>query len=266
MDAQHISSDSFNEKTLHALDPSTAAALHADVLVSQKKLVEVGSSAVLGQSAKQPPAGTENQATNAAAAPTPLKSSTRNLSPMNTKAQGPSLTRNDSKKSHDSPSPKSPAKIHHQSTARMQNVIDEHEKRQASLEKEAKATMKAQKKSGGYPKAIIEPQNLPNAMKPGLKKGSAAMRSISEVPITCKQEQLLGKVGPGSYQLPEALGQTRVKMRHHQFFGSSTSRFFGSLFDKGVGNGKPDVAPGAYEEHAELKKVEGLKKKDFKET
>ena len=85
----------------------------------------------------------------------------------------------------------------------MANVIEEHEKRQASLEKEAKATMKAQKKSGGYPKAVIEPQNLPNALKPGLKKGSAAMRSNSEVPITSLQEKMLGKVGPGSYALPE---------------------------------------------------------------
>ena len=29
---------------------------------------------------------------------------------------------------------------------------------------------------------------------------------------------------------------------------------------------KPGVAPGSYEEHADVKKVEGLKKKDFKET
>lgn len=64
-------------------------------------------------------------------------------------------------------------------------------------------------------------------MKPGIKKGSAALRSNSEVPITAIQERMMGKVGPGTYTLPEQIGNTKVKLRQHQFFGSSTSRFFG---------------------------------------
>ena len=53
------------------------------------------------------------------------------------------LNQSDTKKATDSPSPKSPAKIHHHSTARMQNVIEEQEKRLIEQEKEAKAAAKA---------------------------------------------------------------------------------------------------------------------------
>ena len=110
-------------------------------------------------------------------------------------------------------------------------------------------------------------QNLPNALKPGIKKGVVAGgRSNSEVPTTQLQEQLLGKVGPGSYQLPETIGNTKVRLRHQQFFGSTTSRFHGSLFETGVGQTKPEVAPGSYEEPTDVRKEVSAKKKDFKET
>ena len=85
----------------------------------------------------------------------------------------------------------------------MPNVIEESVKRQKTLEKESSAILKHQEKSGGYPKPAVEPQNFPNAANKGIKKGSNAVRSNSEVPITSLQERLLGKVGPGTYQLPD---------------------------------------------------------------
>ena len=103
-------------------------------------------------------------------------------------------------------------------------------------------------------------------MKSGIKKGSVALRSNSEVPITNLQERLLGKVGPGTYLIPETIGNTKVKLRQHQFFGSSTSRFNGSLIDKGVGQTKPEVGPGSYEEASDLKKQESSKKKEYQEV
>ena len=83
-----------------------------------------------------------------------MKANARNIPEINTSA---GLAQNNSKKGLDSPSPKSPAKVHHHSTARMQSVIDDNEKRQIDYEKDAKATIKAQMKAGGYPKSVIEP-------------------------------------------------------------------------------------------------------------
>jgi len=138
---QHISSDSFNEKTL---DPQAAAALHADVLVSQKKLVEIGSSAVLDQSkANQASPEASNATLPQDGTSAVLKASSRNLAEINTQPVTGTLNQGDTKKATDSPSPKSPAKIHHHSTARMQNVIEEQEKRLIEQEKEAKAAAKA---------------------------------------------------------------------------------------------------------------------------
>lgn len=138
---QHISSDSFNEKTL---DPQAAAALHADVLVSQKKLVEIGSSAVLDQSkANQASPEASNATLPQDGTSAVLKASSRNLADINTQPVTGTLNQGDTKKATDSPSPKSPAKIHHHSTARMQNVIEEQEKRLIEQEKEAKAAAKA---------------------------------------------------------------------------------------------------------------------------
>lgn len=138
---QHISSDSFNEKTL---DPQAAAALHADVLVSQKKLVEIGSSAVLDQSkANQASPEASNATLPQDGTSAVLKASSRNLAEINTQPVTGTLDQGDTKKATDSPSPKSPAKIHHHSTARMQNVIEEQEKRLIEQEKEAKAAAKA---------------------------------------------------------------------------------------------------------------------------
>ena len=138
---QHISSDSFNEKTL---DPQAAAALHADVLVSQKKLVEIGSSAVLDQSkANQASPEASNATLPQDGTSAVLKASSRNLADINTQPVTGTLNQSDTKKATDSPSPKSPAKIHHHSTARMQNVIEEQEKRLIEQEKEAKAAAKA---------------------------------------------------------------------------------------------------------------------------
>ena len=102
-------------------------------------------------------------------------------------------------------------------------------------------------------------------MKPGIKKGSVAARSLSEA-LTDGQERGLGKVGPGTYAVPQEIGATKVRLRHHQFFGSSTNRFFDSVFDKGVGNLKPGIAPGSYEEPTDIKQQESAKKKDYKET
>jgi len=73
------------------------------------------------------------------------------------------------------------------------------------------------------------------------------------------------KPGPGAYPPPTQFVPTTKPFRH-QYFGSTSARFQGSMFHKGVGNGIDELGPGSYALKEDIKEREGHKNENFKKN